>query len=333
MDLCRSEAQSSPNPSTVLLRTYQPYIFRTSLHKPDAADTSAWDLKISRAEALKAHQRQNGQFSDVAAMPNHDLPAELLDCIVDILHDSDDGLKNCCLVSKSWIPRARRHLFAQVLFRNTKDLQSWKTTFPDPFTSPACYTRNLSIKFCPFAIAAGGEEGGWIQTFSRTVRFEIGTPFQPATFLLPFHGFSPALKTLHVYFTALPSTLVFDFACSFPLLEDLSVSTRDAVDSGGGIGGKSPVVQPSSPPPFTGMLKLCLETGRNSIPSRLLSLPKGPHFRKLWSLWFSRENALLVAALVERCSPTLEHLMIGSGITCTSGWHPCSRGLLTFACS
>jgi hypothetical protein len=263
-------------------------------------------------------------------MPNPDLPAELLDLIADLLHDASDALKNCCLVSKSWIPRTRRHLFAKVLFRNTKDLQSWKTTFPDPFTSPACYTRNLSVRFCPVAIAAGGEEGGWIQTFSRTVHFEIGTHSEPATFLLPFHGFSPALKSLLLVFTTLPSALVFDFVYSFPLLEDLGVSTGDAVD---GIDGKLPIVQSLSPPPFTGVLRLCLKTGMNPIASRLLSLPNGPHFRRLSVVWFSREDALLVAALVDRCSPTLDYLMIGSGISCTPGWHLYSHRLLTFVCS
>ena len=269
----------------------------------------------------------------MTAMPNPDLPVELLDHIVDLLHDTDYELKSCCLVSKSWIPRTRRHLFAHVLFRDAKDLQSWKTTFPDPFTSPAYYTRNLSIRFCPVAVAAGGEEGGWIQTFSRAVRFEIGTLSEPATFLLPFHRFSPALKSLHLVFTALPSALVFDFVSSFPLLEDLSVFTRDSASLGGGVDGKLSIAQSSSPPPFTGTLRLCLKMGMNPIASRLLSLQKGLHFKKLDLVWFSREDSMSGAALVERCSPTLQFLLIGVGITCTSSWHPYSRGRLTFVCS
>ena len=44
------------------------------------------------------------------------LPAELLDYIVDHLHDTKDALKSCGLLSKSWIPRTRRRLFANILF-------------------------------------------------------------------------------------------------------------------------------------------------------------------------------------------------------------------------
>jgi hypothetical protein len=32
------------------------------------------------------------------------------------LHDTRDALRNCCLIFKSWIPRTRKHLFADVRF-------------------------------------------------------------------------------------------------------------------------------------------------------------------------------------------------------------------------
>ena len=47
-------------------------------------------------------------------MSNPHLPAEILDYIIDHLHDTEDALRNCSLVSKSWIPRTRTHLFADV---------------------------------------------------------------------------------------------------------------------------------------------------------------------------------------------------------------------------
>ena len=254
------------------------------------------------------------------------LPPELLSLIADLLQDTDDALKTCCLVSKSWIPRTRRHLFAEVVFRTDKDLQSWKTTFPNPITSPAYYTRTLFINFCPVAIA-GPEESGWILTFSRAVCFGIGGSSKPATDLLPFHGFSPMLKYLHLVFTTLPSPHVFNFICSFPLLEDLClVTTGDVFDAGGGFGGGPVVVRSSSPPPFTGMLMLSLKMGMNPITSQLLSLPMGPHFRKLRFRWYSREDALPTTTLVEKCSPTLEFLRIDTSIPGTSSWHLHSHG-------
>src|ERR1700753_246461 len=55
-------------------------------------------------------------FSPTATiMSGPRLPAELLDHIADLLRDRET-LESCCLVSKSWIPRARKHLFACVAF-------------------------------------------------------------------------------------------------------------------------------------------------------------------------------------------------------------------------
>jgi len=47
------------------------------------------------------------------------IPQEILDRIVDHLHDQPRVLKNCSLVSSSWNTSCRPHLFAQVNFRST----------------------------------------------------------------------------------------------------------------------------------------------------------------------------------------------------------------------
>ncbi|KAF9642961.1 hypothetical protein BDM02DRAFT_3104213, partial [Thelephora ganbajun] len=44
------------------------------------------------------------------------LPPEILDYIVDFLYNEPETLKQCCLVSKSWVPRTRKHLFADINF-------------------------------------------------------------------------------------------------------------------------------------------------------------------------------------------------------------------------
>ena len=49
-------------------------------------------------------------------MSNPYLPPEILDCIVDILHDQPKTLQKCSLVAKSWIPRIRLHLLAKISF-------------------------------------------------------------------------------------------------------------------------------------------------------------------------------------------------------------------------
>ena len=246
-------------------------------------------------------------------MSNPRFPPELLDHVIDHLQDTRDALESCCLVSKSQIPRTRKHLFAHVRFRTTKDLQSWKSTFPNPSTSPAYhYAQTLTIDFFPTITAADAEEGGWIPAFSRVVCFEVGTHDEdrngPTTSLSPFHGFSSALKSLRVAFTALPSSDVFNLIYSFPHLEDLWIVTNHHFDSS--FGGRQAAIQPPIPPPFTGTLKLFSGEGMDSIASWLLSLPKGPNFEGLYLVW--GEDTSLMTALVEKCSLTLKYLRIDS---------------------
>ena len=124
------------------------------------------------------------------------LQAELLDHVVDFLHDENDALKSCCLVSNSWIPRARKHLFARVSFHTVAHLQSWRETFRDPLASPAYYTKSLLIN-CPYAFSGINTEGcRWISTFCHAVEFEVDAREvnidEPSAIpIVMFHGFSP----------------------------------------------------------------------------------------------------------------------------------------------
>jgi len=245
-------------------------------------------------------------------MSNPYLPAEILDHIVDLLRDTTYPLRNCCLVSQSWTPRTRKHLFADIKLYTVKNLQSWKNKFPDPSTSPAHYTKTLSIG-CPEAITAADAEGdGWIRAFSRVVHLEVEIP-RTAISLVPLHGFSPVIKSLRVACATLrlPLSQIFNLILSFPLLEDLSVIACDPpIDSGHDFDGQPTVVYPSNPPTFTGSLELFLVVGVNHIARQLLSLPGGLHFQKLTLRWKYKEDLLLTMALVERCCSTLESLDI-----------------------
>ena len=245
-------------------------------------------------------------------MSNPHLPVELLDHIVDLLDGSRDALEGCCLVSKSWIPRARRHLFSRIEFHTPQNLLSWKTTFPDPSTSPAHYTRSLHIN-CPQIVKnADAEEGGWISTFSRVVYFEVVIPRRDVNrlgcSLIPFRGFSPALNFLRVSFTGLLSPSVYSLIHSFPRLHSLALTTPDWYCRDSGFHEQEIFIQLSGPLAFTGILELSLEEGMLPIASTLLSLPNGLHFRELRLTLHHEEDTSLTAALAEKCSSTLETL-------------------------
>jgi hypothetical protein len=243
------------------------------------------------------------------------LPAELLDHIIGYLHDTPDALKNCCLVSKSWIPRTRKYLFADIKFPTEESLESWEM-FPDPSVSPACYAKTLSIECAEAIIAADAEEGGWIRGFSHIVRLEVEsiTPYPESEFsLAPFHGISPVLKSLDVNIPHLPSVRIFDLILSFPLLEDLAVMINQTMvdDDDDSEEDEAPTATQSlTPRIFTGTLELYLIVGIRPITRRLLSLPGGIHFRKLTLTWPNEENFWLIMPVVEECFHTLESLEI-----------------------
>jgi len=123
------------------------------------------------------------------------LPPETLDHLIDLLHNEPETLKQCCLVSKSWVPRTRTHLFADIKFRSGDDLESWKKTFLDVTDSPAYHARTLLVGCPRLVMASDAEEGGWIRAFSGVVG--LGTGDDGDCFrvtdvsLAPFHKLSP----------------------------------------------------------------------------------------------------------------------------------------------
>jgi hypothetical protein len=259
------------------------------------------------------------------------LPAEMLDHVVDHLHDTRDTLRNCCLVSRSWIPRTRKHLFANVRLPTKERLQSWKETFPDPSTSPACYVKTLYINYSQVATAADADAGGWVRGFSRVEHLEVVSPGHSfpgrSSYLVPFCGLSPVVKSLHMVIPALPPWQICNLIFSFPLLEDLSVFVHEpsaANSSDSERDEMQTASHPSNPPTFTGSLELYLERGMEPIVRRLLSPPGRIHFRKLTLTLLYEEDLPWIMALVEECSHTLESLEITGDLSMCI-LHLCSR--------
>ena len=249
-------------------------------------------------------------------MPCPFFPPELLDIIVDFLCTEPKALQNCCLVAKSWVPHTRKHLFVAVAFPSPQRLESWKKTFPDPSNSPAHYTRYLSIR-CPHIITvADAEEGGWIRTFSRVVCLDMVSSLgqdlnDSEVSLIPFHGFSPVIKSFRLFSVQMKHSQIFDLICSLPTLEDLILVTLGIPDDENPtVGGLPTETRPPGAPVLTGDLKLVLPYGMESIARRLLSIPSGLHFRHLMISCRQECDLRWVNALVLGCSATLENLVI-----------------------
>ena len=237
------------------------------------------------------------------------LPPEILDLVIDQLHDKPTTLKACCLVSKSCISRTRKHLFAHVGF-DLSTFESWMKVFPDPSNSPAHHTRSLSIRELSkilISTPAGMDMGRWIRAFYNVVHFVFDLDINYSVkgryddHIASFLGFSPTVRSLRVTST---SSKVFDFVCSFPLLEDLALiniySERDTVRRRR---------TPSTSPKLTGSLYLSARGGICSSARQLLDFPDGLRFTKI-TVWCNGRDFGSVTDLVSGCSNTLVSLTV-----------------------
>ena len=236
-------------------------------------------------------------------MSSPDLPPEILDSVVDLLFDEPKTLRQCCLVSKSWVQRTRKHLFAVVVFRTERSINAWKEVFPESSDSPAKYTNVLKIESTGTIL-----KDGCIPTFPRLARLEVNrtTYHYTCSYMNPaaLQKTPPTLKSLSIH--SLRPSQAFNLIRSLPFLEDLSL-TGDAGDIKD---NDLDDVLSSTSPPFTGVLQLCMSQGTADTARRLLNLPNGLHFRKLQFQWYGREDPSYIMELVTACSGTLECLDI-----------------------
>ena len=240
------------------------------------------------------------------------LPPEILDYITDLLRDESETLKECCRVSKSWVPRTRRLLFAHIQFGSLRNLHSWMTVFSDPANSPAYHAHTLTICCPEFVDEMDAEEDGWIQTFSGVERLIVVRPrinhyYRTEVSLVTFRILSTTLKSLSVTAARFPLSQIFNLIYSLPLLEDLALSGGEApIGDDDKLDAPSAAV-PLTSPAFTGTLELLVCTELRNTARRLLDLPNGIHFRKLEFSWYKRDLQWVVR-LVAACSGTLECL-------------------------
>ena len=245
-------------------------------------------------------------------MSSPPLPPEILDYIIDILRGEPRTLRSCCLVAKSWIPRARKHLFACVKFHSLKDLQSWKRTFPELSNSPAHHTRILSVNCFKVVEATDAAEEGWIPAFPRVECLELKTfltSFRTLS-LSPFRQFSPTIKSLRVDALVLPCSRILNLASSFPLLEDLSFVCYTLSSNSDCYTHASWPVAPLISPPFTGSLKLKPLRGLCIAARRLLDPPNRLRFRDIELSWHDEEDLRWTRELVLACRDTLKFLAL-----------------------
>ncbi|OCH95240.1 hypothetical protein OBBRIDRAFT_613978, partial [Obba rivulosa] len=71
------------------------------------------------------------------------LPSELIDSIIDFLHDDREALANCSLTCRSWLPRTRYHKFSTMIV--TEDVKEKYSQFLDDCPDVRPYFRILRL--------------------------------------------------------------------------------------------------------------------------------------------------------------------------------------------
>ena len=204
-------------------------------------------------------------------MPPPRLPAELLDHIVDHLHDNRP--------TQELQPRLQilGPTYAKAPLRQCRV----------PHRKPGITESNISESFhhsCALhekigdLVLQGSCSRRCRGAFLRAVHFDLDFN-NPTVSLLPLHGFSPALKSLHVEYGTFPFPRILNLINSFPLLEDLWLMVWGG-DPVGDVDTQPAVVQKVQPP-LTGSLKLGAQEGMNRIVSQLFPPQNGLQFRRL----------------------------------------------------
>ena len=249
-------------------------------------------LSKSRRTNLKAS-------SNASRTPR--LPQELLDEIIGHLADDFTSLRRCAIAATAFVPSCRRHLFRRIVFR-PHNIPTWKTTFPDPSTSPAAYTHEIRIhlapdepmrlaEYMPYFLNArdltliGGscESGDWIQSLGE----------------LP-----SSVRSLTMKFASITNSQVLEILEQLPNLDDLSLCAFKGA-------GFTPEAGEILKGRYGGKLDLLLtEDFHASIARSLLNAPEGLGFKSIKALCNTEEDFPVYVDLVTGCRDTLADLDI-----------------------
>lgn len=248
-------------------------------------------------------------------MAQEGFPQEIIDAIIDLLHDDPKALKSCCLASKRFVPRTQKYLFKNIVIKKSDMGWQWKKIFPDPVVSyPSAYTHSLVVHNMDAINTGDGKEGGWIWSFTNVVQLKVceldHRQLTEHISLSPLHALS-SVKSLHLSDCCILPMDFFKFICSFPVLEDLDIKKCQWNVKDVNVDGWSDFIEASTQQPLRGTLTI-QGIQLKIIVCMLLALKTGLHFKKIeWKVDGPGECGVMVP-LVEACSNTLESICIAT---------------------
>jgi len=213
----------------------------------------------------------------VIILPAPRVPQEIIDGILDhLVADSpglDPFLRSCSLVSKSWVPSCRRHLFHTILFTPWR-VAKWLKAFPVPEESPAHHVRRLHFSLAGYYGAPERffEYTPWFTNVKRVTLFRDGEfqPLRPPSFArLP-----PSVTSLTISANTLTLVHIRDIMAQLHNLNDLSLSRPLAMVDRSALPGIGAVLRGK----FGGQLRLLKGFANAEVINMLLEAPTGLHF-------------------------------------------------------
>jgi len=237
--------------------------------------------------------------AETAVIPR--TPQEVINEILGHLAaDSDLGtLRSCALVSKSWVPSCRPHLFRTVTF-GWADMERWLKTFPVPEDSPAHLVRDLGIRIergvdTPKAF----EYTPWFTNVERvTLSAQHGWPL----YIDPYWRLPQSTISLTIDVDVIDLAGLVNLMTGLPNLDNLSLSGTFLLNR------FLPLEAETDPRGrFGGRLRLIGGLADETLMETLLDIPTGLRFTEV-EIRCTRNSLLPTVRLVEGCSQTLVKL-------------------------
>ena len=240
----------------------------------------------------------------VSRIPNEIIDEILNHLIADSGSSGDDcfpkrSLRSYSLVSKSWVPSCRRHLFHTITF-TPRNIAKWLETFPVPEESPACYVKDLRLSF-------GGHRGAPKGFFKHTPWFTNaekmtvkGNVIFPSPGISQYTKLPQSVTSLTIEGSKIDLVQMRDIMAHLPNLNDLILSGTIVVRFRKLLLGLGTVLKGR----FSGELRIWEGYAGEELVDMLLEIPTGLHFTKLC---ISANPACLIQTvrLAEACCETL----------------------------
>jgi len=251
--------------------------------------------------------------TETAGVPR--IPQEIIDEILGYLaadpyFPAVDSLRSCSLVSKSWVPPCRRHLFYAVSF-SSRSMVRWLKAFPAPEESPSHHVRDLRalvggrgrVPECFFEVTP------WFTNVERVSLLELeGISLQAPS----LWGLPPSVTSLTIKTKMFTLVEIRDLLARLPNLNDITLSGYFSV--GGVPLGIGTILRGR----FGGRLRILEGPAHEDTTNMFLEIPTGLRFTEV-EIRCTHKLLLSTARLAEACSRTLVKLAYGIAIY---GKHP-----------